>query len=139
MLSKSLFATRSLLARSSTAKHVAPMMMMGVPRRSVSLLINDQGLEEDQKLIQKTAYDFADQELAPNAAEWDEKKHFPMDVYKKAAELGFAGIYVDEKYGGCGLGRLEATLIFEGLATGKPKSILINYRLRWLVCLYQHP
>jgi isobutyryl-CoA dehydrogenase len=42
-----------------------------------------------------------------------------MDVYKKAAELGFAGIYVDEKYGGCGLGRLEASLIFEGLSTGK--------------------
>jgi len=42
-----------------------------------------------------------------------------MDVYKKAAELGFAGIYVDEKWGGCGLGRLGAALIFEGLATGK--------------------
>jgi len=41
-----------------------------------------------------------------------------MDVYKKIAELGFAGIYVDPKYGGCGLGRLEAALIFEGLATG---------------------
>jgi len=34
--------------------------IVGMPRRSVSLLINDQGLEEDQKLIQKTAYDFAD-------------------------------------------------------------------------------
>ena len=42
-----------------------------------------------------------------------------MDVYKKAADLGFAGIYVDEKWGGCCLGRLEATLIFEGLSTGK--------------------
>ena len=93
-------------------------IMMNLPKRGVSLLINDQFLEEDQKLIQKTAHDFADQELAPHAAEWDETKHFPMDVYKKAAELGFAGIYVDEKYGGCGLGRLEAALIFEGLATG---------------------
>ena len=82
------------------------------------MLINDQGLDEEQKLIQKTAYDFADQELAPFAAEWDETKHFPLDVYKKGAELGFAGIYVDEKYGGCGLGRLEASLIFEGLSTG---------------------
>ena len=41
-----------------------------------------------------------------------------MDVYKKIAELGFAGIYVDPKYGGCGLGRLESSLIFEGLSTG---------------------
>jgi len=82
------------------------------------MLVNDQFLDEEQKLIQKTAYDFAERELEPNADEWDEKKHFPMDVYKKLAELGFAGIYVDPKYGGCGLGRLEASLIFEGLSTG---------------------
>ena len=95
-------------------------------------------MEEDQKLIQKTAYDFAEQELAPKAAEWDENKHFPMDVYKKAADLGFAGIYVDEKWGGCGLGRLEATLIFEGLATGK-KMFTNSYRLCWFISIYQHP
>jgi glycine dehydrogenase len=76
------------------------------------------GLKAIATSIQKTAYDFAERELEPNAAEWDEKKHFPMDVYKKLAELGFAGIYVDPKYGGCGLGRLEASLIFEGLSTG---------------------
>ena len=57
--------------------------------------------------------------MKPYAAEWDETKHFPMDQYKKAAELGFASIYVSEKNGGCGLGRLEASLIFEGLSTGK--------------------
>lgn len=110
MLSKSFARGRTVLART---------VMGSAPCRNVSLLVNDQGLDEEQKLIQKTAYDFAAQELAPHAAEWDEKKHFPMDVYKKAAELGFAGIYVDEKYGGCGLGRLEASLIFEGLSTGK--------------------
>jgi alkylation response protein AidB-like acyl-CoA dehydrogenase len=106
-----------------------------VSHRSISLLVNDQFLEEDQKLIQKTAYDFAEQELAPKAAEWDENKHFPMDVYKKAADLGFAGIYVDEKWGGCGLGRLEATLIFEGLATGK-EMLSNSCRLRWFISIY---
>jgi len=62
-----------------------------------------------------------------------------MDVYKKIAELGFAGIYVDPKYGGCGLGRLEASLIFEGLATGK--DIIHNRylnRLCWLICICQY-
>lgn len=113
-------------------------MITYAPRRSISLLINDQFLEEDQRLIQKTAYDFAEQELAPKAAEWDETKHFPMDVYKKAAELGFAGIYVDEKWGGCGLGRLEAALIFEGLATGK-WMVNSKYRLRRLICIHKHP
>lgn len=88
-------------------------------KRGVSLLVNDQFLEEDQKMIQQTAYDFAKAELEPYAAEWDEKRHFPMDTYRKAAELGFGGVYISEKYGGCGLGRLEASLIFEALATGK--------------------
>ena len=67
------------------------------------------------------AYNFAATELEPNAAEWDEKKHFPLDVYRKAAELGFATIYVSEEAGGVGLGRLEASLIFEALSTGNIK------------------
>ena len=115
MLSKAFTAVRQTAPRFLRQG----VVLTSTPKRSVSLLVNDQFLEEDQKLIQKTAYDFAEQELAPRAAEWDENKHFPMDVYKKAADLGFAGIYVDEKWGGCGLGRLEATLIFEGLSTGK--------------------
>ena len=51
------------------------------PQRNfgVSLLMNDQFLDEDQKMIQQMAYDFAAQELAPNAAEWDKTKHFPID------------------------------------------------------------
>ena len=55
-----------------------------------------------------------------------ETKHFPKDQYKKAAELGFAGIYVSEENGGCGLSRLESTLIFEGLATGKEIMIVLT-------------
>ena len=47
-------------------------------------------------MIQETAYDFARTEIEPYAAEWDEKKHFPKDVYRKAAELGFAGVYISE-------------------------------------------
>lgn len=70
-------------------------------------------------MIQEMAYGFAKAELEPYAAEWDKTKHFPMDQYKKAAELGFAGIYVSEENGGCGLGRLEASLIFEALSTGR--------------------
>jgi len=122
----------SLLTRAAQSSR----SMIQNSSRSVSLLINDQNLEEDQRLIQKTAYEFAEQELAPNAAEWDESKHFPLDVYKKAAELGFAGIYVSEKYGGCGLGRLEATLIFEGLSTGCVGSsayISIHNMCAWMI------
>lgn len=104
-----------MLSRVSAARRALQQM----PLRNVSLLINSQGLTEDQKLIQELAYNFAATELEPYAAEWDKKKHFPKDQYKKAAELGFAGIYVKEENSGCGLGRLESTLIFEGLSTGK--------------------
>lgn len=41
--------------------------------------------------------DFAVQRILPNAAEWDEKKHFPVEAFKEAAELGFGGIYISEE------------------------------------------
>jgi len=88
------------------------------PTRKINMLMDSFGLTEEQKTIQESAYNFAKNEFFPHAKEWDEKKIFPKDVYKKAAELGFAAVYVDEKYGGSSLGRLEASLIFEGLATG---------------------
>ena len=43
---------------------------------------------------------------------------FPVDVCRKAAGLGFGGVYVREDVGGSGLSRLDATVIFEALATG---------------------
>ena len=62
--------------------------------------------------------DFARNELLPHAAEWDAAKHFPVDVLRHAAELGFGGIYVSEDVGGSGLGRADAAAIFEALAYG---------------------
>lgn len=90
-------------------------------------------------MIQDMAYGFAKTEFEPYAAEWDKKKHFPMDQYKKAADLGFGGIYVSEKYGGCGLGRLEASLIFEALATGNFTWLTdFTFRMCWLISLSQY-
>jgi len=75
-------------------------------------------LSEDQRLVQKTARDFASQNLAPHAARWDEDEIFPVPTMRKAAELGFAGIYVRDEFGGSGLTRLDAAVIFEELAAG---------------------
>ncbi len=75
-------------------------------------------LNDDQRAFQKTAQDFAAEHLAPYAAEWDEKSLFPVETMRKAAELGFAGIYVRDDVGGSGLGRLDAALIFEALSAG---------------------
>jgi alkylation response protein AidB-like acyl-CoA dehydrogenase len=68
--------------------------------KNVSLLVNSQHLNEEQVMIQDMAYEFAKDRLMPNAAEWDEKKHFPKDVFREAAEMGFAGIYTSEDVGG---------------------------------------
>ena len=75
-------------------------------------------LTEDQLSIQKLAFDFAKQKLEPFSIEWDKKHHFPIDVIKEAANSGFGGIYVSPDFGGCGLKRLDASLIFEALSSG---------------------
>ncbi|RYF97114.1 MAG: acyl-CoA dehydrogenase, partial [Caulobacteraceae bacterium] len=67
-------------------------------------------LTSEQNLIRQTAADFAAEKLRPYAAEWDEKKHFPVDVIREAAGLGFAGLYVNEDVGGSALSRFDAVL-----------------------------
>ncbi|EIE18982.1 acyl-CoA dehydrogenase domain-containing protein [Coccomyxa subellipsoidea C-169] len=68
--------------------------------------------------FQRTAREFAAKELIPNAAKWDEEKHFPVDTLRKAAQLGFASVYISEDMGGTGLTRSDAAIIFEALAYG---------------------
>jgi alkylation response protein AidB-like acyl-CoA dehydrogenase len=75
-------------------------------------------LTEDQILIQDMTRKFAEDRLKPNAARWDEDKHFPVDALREAAEMGLAGIYVRDDIGGSGMGRLDAALIFEQLSRG---------------------
>ena len=75
-------------------------------------------LSEDQVQFQDMARSFADASLAPNAAEWDEQEIFPVDTLREAATLGLAGIYCQEEFGGTGLTRHDAAVIFEELSTG---------------------
>ena len=96
----------------------------------------DFALSDEQQAIQEMAQRFAADELAPHAAEWDEKKHFPVDVIKKSAELGLAGIYTRDDVGGSGLGRLDAALIFEALSAGCTATaayISIHNMCSWMI------
>ena len=77
-------------------------------------------LDSDHIAIRDMARSFADEKLAPHALEWDEKKHFPVDVIREAAALGMAAIYVREDVGGSAMTRFDAALIFEALSTGCP-------------------
>jgi alkylation response protein AidB-like acyl-CoA dehydrogenase len=93
-------------------------------------------LNEDHVAIRDMALDFAREQIAPHALEWDEKKHFPVDVIRQTAPLGFGGIYVREDVGGSGLGRFDAALIFEALATGCPSIsayISIHNMCAWMI------
>ncbi|MEV6771563.1 acyl-CoA dehydrogenase family protein [Nocardia sp. NPDC051030] len=96
-------------------------------------------LDEDEKAITETARSFADELLAPNALEWDEHKHFPVDVVRKAGSLGMGGIYIREDVGGSGLRRLDAVRIFEQLSTGCPAIaayISIHNMVAWMIDSY---
>jgi alkylation response protein AidB-like acyl-CoA dehydrogenase len=99
-------------------------------------------LTEEQAAIQETALTFAKERIAPNAAEWDEKRHFPVDVIKETAALGMATIYVPAEQGGSGLSRLDGALIMEGLAYGCPSIagyISIHNMVAWMVSKYASP
>ncbi len=74
-------------------------------------------LSDEQRAFQETARDFARDEWLPHAPGWDEREEFPVEALRRAAALGFAGIYVRDQFGGSGLTRLDAALIFEELAT----------------------
>jgi len=78
----------------------------------------DFNLTEDQIAIQDMAREFAAAELAPHSAQWDEEKVFALDALRAAAALGLAGIYIRDDVGGSGLGRMEASIIFEALSYG---------------------
>jgi alkylation response protein AidB-like acyl-CoA dehydrogenase len=96
----------------------------------------DFALNDDQRAIQDAARQFAEAELAPHSAEWDETKHFPVDVMRLAAEMGFCGIYTAEEHGGMALGRVEAALIFEELSRGDVSTaafISIHNMATWMI------
>ena len=78
----------------------------------------DFDLNSDQKHYRDLAKSFSDKELKPNAAEWDKEGFFPTETLMKAGELGFLSLYVDTSLGGMGLGRLDASIVFEQLAQG---------------------
>nr|WP_321511505.1 isobutyryl-CoA dehydrogenase [uncultured Hyphomonas sp.] len=91
---------------------------------------------DEQLMIRDMARKFAEEELLPHSEEWDQTSHFPVDVIRKAAELGFASIYVKEDVGGAGLTRTDAALIFEQLAYGDVSTaafISIHNMASWMI------
>jgi alkylation response protein AidB-like acyl-CoA dehydrogenase len=93
-------------------------------------------LTEDQRAVEDAARKFAKDRLLPFAAEWDEKEHFPVDVMREAAALGFASIYVKSDVGGSEMSRLDAAIIMEELSAGCTSTaafISIHNMASWMI------
>ena len=65
---------------------------------------------EEQLMIQESARDFAENEIAPSAVDRDINAEFPADIIKKMGELGFMGMMVSPEYGGAGLDTISYVL-----------------------------
>jgi isobutyryl-CoA dehydrogenase len=99
-------------------------------------------LSDEQRAFQDLARGFAAEQLAPNAAEWDETCQFPVVALRAAAELGFAGIYISDDHGGAGLSRLDAAIVFEELAAGCTSTaayISIHNMVAWMIDAFAAP
>lgn len=75
---------------------------------------------ETQKMVAQSAREFAQQYILPHVMEWDEAQTFPVEVFKKAGEMGFMGILVPEELGGSGLGYHEYIAILEEISKVDP-------------------
>lgn len=78
----------------------------------------DFNLSDEQRLIQQTAKEFAEREMYPVSAEYDENASWPGEIHKQAWELGLMNVTVPEEYGGPGLGCFESVLVAEQMAWG---------------------
>ncbi len=102
----------------------------------------DFALNEQQRAFQDAARDFARNELAPHAALWDQEETFPVEVIKRAGEMGFCGLYTPEALGGLGLSRLDSAIIFEELAAGCTSTaayLTIHNMVTWMVASWARP
>jgi hypothetical protein len=75
-------------------------------------------LTEEQQLIQTTARQFAEENLKPHSATWAKTHHFPSEILKPLAALGFCGMLVPEKWHGSNIGHVAYALVMEEIAAG---------------------
>jgi alkylation response protein AidB-like acyl-CoA dehydrogenase len=75
-------------------------------------------LTDEQRALRDMVRDFADNELKPNAAHWDEHHVYPVDAVKKMGELGLMGVAFDPEYNGAGMDHVSYAIVIEELSRG---------------------
>lgn len=85
----------------------------------------DLTLTEEQRMIREMARDFAQKELAPHAAEWDEAEEFPAEAIAQMGQLGLLGLTVPEQYGGFPVDTVSYCLALEEIARACASTSLV--------------
>ncbi len=96
----------------------------------------DFAFSEETEAFRDVAAQFARDEMAPHAAEWDAGSIFPVETLRAAAALGFAALYVGDDVGGSALSRLDAAVVMEELARGCTSTtayISIHNLASWMI------
>jgi alkylation response protein AidB-like acyl-CoA dehydrogenase len=97
-------------------------------------------LSENELMIKQMVKDFAEKEIRPNVMKWDEPQVFPVDLFKKAGELGLMGVLVPAEYGGSGFGYNEYIMVIReiskvcgsiGLSVAAHNSLCTNHILKF--------
>ena len=97
-------------------------------------------LTENELMIQQMVRDFAEKEIRPNIMKWDKSQEFPVDLFKKAGELGLMGVLVPAEYGGSGFGYNEYIMVIReiskvcgsiGLSVAAHNSLCTNHILKF--------
>jgi alkylation response protein AidB-like acyl-CoA dehydrogenase len=73
-------------------------------------------LTEEQDAIRRSVREFAEAEIRPHSSDWDERQHFPRDLFSRMGELGFMGVIFPEDLGGAGLGYVEYVVTMEEIS-----------------------
>lgn len=97
-------------------------------------------ISENESMIQQMVKDFAEKEIRPNVMKWDESQEFPVELFKKAGELGLMGVLVPTEYGGAGMGYNEYIMVIReiakvcgsiGLSVAAHNSLCTNHILKF--------
>jgi isovaleryl-CoA dehydrogenase len=96
----------------------------------------DFGLGEQAEMLRDSVRSFADDEIAPRAAEIDRSNDFPMELWRKMGALGILGITVEEEYGGAGMGYLEHCVAMEEVSRASA-SVGLSYGAHSNLCVNQ--
>jgi len=75
-------------------------------------------LNEEQRMLQALCRDFAQNEIIPNADEWNRNRRFPVEIFRRMAELGLMGLLIPQEYGGADVGAVAFVAAMEEISKG---------------------